>query len=304
MHFKVKPKVIVIVGPTASGKTGVSIEVAKKLNGEIISADSMQIYREMNIGTAKVTPEEADGIKHYLVDVANPSEEFSVAKYKSLAEEAIEEILAKGKAPIIVGGTGLYVSTLTNGIELSEEKDDDIIRKSLEKRFELEGIDSLYNELTEVDPESAQKIDKNNTRRVIRALEIFKSTGKTKTQLDKESIKETQYDYQIYGISIDRDELYDRINQRVDVMIEQGLIEEVKQLKEKYKFSKTALQGIGYKEVINFLDGNISKEEMIEIIKQESRRYAKRQMTWFRRDKSIKWYSRENIVNEIIKQNT
>lgn len=296
-----KRKVIVIVGPTASGKTGVSIDLAKKINGEIISADSMQIYKKMNIGTAKVTPEEADGIKHYLVDVLNPDEEFSVAKYKELAEQAIEEILKKGKVPIIVGGTGLYVSVLTNGIELSEEKEDNSIRILLEERVKKEGIDGLYSELQEIDPESALKIDKNNTRRVIRALEIYKLTGKTKTQADKDSIKEPKYDYSIYGILTDREELYNRINMRVDIMIEQGLIEEVKELREKYNFSKTALQGIGYKEVIEYLDGRVSKKEMIEKIKLESRRYAKRQMTWFKRDKNIKWYSRDEIVEGIMR---
>ena len=296
-----KRKVIVIVGPTASGKTGVSIDLAKKINGEIISADSMQIYKKMNIGTAKVTPEEADGIKHYLVDIVNPDEEFSVAKYKELAEQAIEEVLKKGKVPIIVGGTGLYVSVLTNGIELSEEKEDNSIRILLEERVKKEGIDGLYSELQEIDPESALKIDKNNTRRVIRALEIYKLTGKTKTQADKDSIKEPKYDYSTYGILTDREELYNRINMRVDIMIEQGLIEEVKELREKYNFSKTALQGIGYKEVIEYLDGRVSKEEMIEKIKLESRRYAKRQMTWFKRDKNIKWYSRDEIVEGIMR---
>ena len=296
-----KRKVIVIVGPTASGKTGVSIDLAKKINGEIISADSMQIYKKMNIGTAKVTPEEADGIKHYLVDIINPDEEFSVAKYKELAEQAIEEVLKKGKVPIIVGGTGLYVSVLTNGIELSEEKEDNSIRILLEERVKKEGIDGLYSELQEIDPESALKIDKNNTRRVIRALEIYKLTGKTKTQADKDSIKEPKYDYSTYGILTDREELYNRINMRVDIMIEQGLIEEVKELREKYNFSKTALQGIGYKEVIEYLDGRVSKEEMIEKIKLESRRYAKRQMTWFKRDKNIKWYSRDEIVEGIMR---
>ena len=295
-----KPKVIVIVGPTASGKSGVAIELAKKINGEIVSADSMQVYREMNIGTAKVTEEEAAGIKHYLIDVASPAETFNVAMYKSMAEEAIREIIAKGKTPIVVGGTGLYVSTLVNGIELSEVKNDDRIRKKLEERLTNEGIDVVFQELQKVDPEAAQVIDKNNTRRVIRALEIYEATGKTKTQLDRESIKEVAFDYQIFGILTDREELYDRLNKRVDCMIEQGLIEEVKSLREKYTFSQTALQGLGYKEVIEFLDGTITKEEMIEKLKMETRRYAKRQMTWFRRDDRIHWATRENILADIM----
>ena len=296
-----KPKVIVIVGPTASGKTGVSIELAKKINGEIISADSMQIYKEMNIGTAKVTEEEMQGIKHYMINIVEPNENFNVAKYRTMAEQAVREIIKKGKIPIIVGGTGLYISTLVNGIELSEEKDNQHIRAKLEEKYNTVGIEPLYEELKKIDPESAKKIDKNNIRRVIRALEIYKQTGKTKSELDRESIKETEFDYRLYGILIDREILYERINERVDMMINQGLIDEVRTLKEKYSFSKTALQGIGYKEVLSFLNNDISKEEMIECIKQESRRYAKRQMTWFKRDERIKWCSKEIIVEEIIK---
>ena len=297
-----KNKVIVIVGPTASGKSGVAVEVAKKINGEIVSADSMQIYREMNIGTAKVTEEEMQGVKHYLIDVVEPNEEFSVAKYKVLAEEAIDEIIEKNKTPIVVGGTGLYVNTLVNGVELTEEKDNDAIRRQLEKRYEIEGIEKLYHELESIDPESAMKIDKNNTRRVIRALEIYHNTGKTKSQLDKESLKEVKYDYKMFGILTDKEELHKRINYRVDKMIDDGLINEVESLRNRYKFSKTALQGIGYKEVIKFLDNKISKEEMIELIKQETRKYAKRQMTWFKRDIRIQWYSLDKIVDEILNQ--
>ncbi len=297
-----KNKVIVIVGPTASGKSGAAVEVAKKINGEIVSADSMQIYREMNIGTAKVTEEEMQGVKHYLIDVVEPNEEFSVAKYKVLAEEAIDEIIEKNKTPIVVGGTGLYVNTLVNGVELTEEKDNDAIRRQLEKRYEIEGIEKLYHELESIDPESAMKIDKNNTRRVIRALEIYHNTGKTKSQLDKESLKEVKYDYKMFGILTDKEELHKRINYRVDKMIDDGLINEVESLRNRYKFSKTALQGIGYKEVIKFLDNKISKEEMIELIKQETRKYAKRQMTWFKRDIRIQWYSLDKIVDEILNQ--
>ena len=261
-----KPKVIVIVGPTASGKTSASINVAKKLNGEIISADSMQIYREMNIGTAKVTKKEADGIKHYLVDVVNPDEVFNVTKYKELAEAAIEEILAKGKTPIIVGGTGLYVSTLINGIEFAEVGEDVEYRAQMTSLAEEKGSEYLHNELRKVDPEAADSIDMNNIRRVVRALEIFKLTGKTKTQLDIESRKEVKYDYRVYGIDTPREELYNRINIRVDKMFEEGLLEEVKYVNEKYQLSSTAIQGLGYKEVIEYIDGKVTFNEMVEIV--------------------------------------
>lgn len=298
-----KPKVIVIVGPTASGKTAISIELAKKINGEIVSADSMQIYREMNIGTAKPTEIEKENIKHYMIDIIEPSENFNVAKYKEKAQEAIEEILKKGKTPIVIGGTGLYINTLINGIEFKEIETDKNYREKLEKEVEEKGIDEVYKKLQEIDPEAAQTIDKNNVRRVIRALEIYKMTGKTKTQLDKESIKEVQYDYRIFGMLWEREELYDRINKRIDIMLEKGLIEEVKEVTRKYKMSNTALQGIGYKEVIEYLENKIDKESMIENLKMETRRYAKRQITWFKRDERIIWLSpknKEECINRMI----
>ena len=296
-----KPKVVVIVGPTASGKTAVSIELAKKINGEIISADSMQIYKYMDIGTAKPTKEEKDGIKHYLLDVVSPNETFNVAKYKSLAEEAIEEILSNGKTPIIVGGTGLYVNTLVNGIEFLQIEGDIEYRNLLIKKGYEEGAKILHNELAKIDPVAAENIDANNIRRVARALEIFKVTGKTKTQLDKESQKEVKYDYRMFGMEWDRQELYDRIDLRVDLMMQMGLVEEVKSIMDKFEISSTAIQGLGYKEVIEYLDGNISYEEMVEKLKLETRHYAKRQLTWFRRDKRIKWIKKDEAVSEIIK---
>ena len=242
-----KPKVIVIAGPTASGKTSTSIKIAKELKGEIISADSMQVYKEMNIGTAKPSMEERDGVMHYLMDIVSPDELYNVTMYKKMAEEAIEEILAKGKVPIIVGGTGLYISTLINGIEFSEVQEDTEYRNEMQALAESKGPNYLHDMLREVDPVAADSIDMNNIRRVIRALEIYKVTGKTKTQLDEESRKETKYDYMVYGIETPREKLYDRINLRVDKMLEEGLIEEVKSLLEKYELSKTALQGLGYR---------------------------------------------------------
>lgn len=289
-----KPKVIVIVGPTASGKTDLSIRLAKELNGEIISADSMQIYKKMTIGTAKPTKEEMQGIPHHMIDIVEPNEDFNVAKYKNMAEEKIEEVLSKGKQPIIVGGTGLYIDTLVNGIEFFDIENDFEYRAKLENEVKEKGVDWLYEELKKVDPEAADNIEKNNVRRVIRALEIYKVTGKTKTQLDKESIKGSKYDYIIFGLLWDREKLYERINLRVDRMLKDGLIEEVKSLIDNEGFSKTALQGLGYKEVVEYLEGNVSYEEMVEKIKMETRRYAKRQMTWFKRNQNIIWLEASN----------
>ena len=296
-----KPIVVVIVGPTASGKTSASIELAKKMNGEIISADSMQIYQEMNIGTAKPSKEEMNGVKHYLLDFLSPEENFNVTLYKEKAEEAIEEILKKGKTPIIVGGTGLYVSTLIHGIEFSEVPEDLKFRDEMGKMAEVKGKEYLHQELMKVDPVSAQNIDQNNVRRVIRALEIYHVTGKTKTELDAMSQKEVPYDYLVYGIETPREKLYERINLRVDKMLEAGLVEEVSYLVTHYQVSKTAMQGLGYKEVVEYLNHKLTYEEMVEKIKQESRRYAKRQLTWFRRETCITWCSLGTIVDTISK---
>ena len=296
-----KPQVIVIAGPTASGKTSASIKLAKLINGEIISADSMQIYKDMNIGTAKPTIEEMDGIKHYLIDVVSPEEEFNVTKYKKMAEDAIEEILAKNKIPIIVGGTGLYISTLINGIEFAEVSEDKEYRAEMTNLAISKGPKYLHDMLKEVDLEAALAIDMNNVRRVIRALEIYKLTGKTKTQLDIESRKEVKYDYRVYAIETEREKLYERINSRVDKMLDEGLIKEVKDLVKKYKISSTAIQGLGYKEVIEYIENKISYDDMIEKLKLETRRYAKRQLTWFRREKSIIWCNLDEIVEKIVK---
>lgn len=297
-----KPKVIVIVGPTASGKTSASIKLAKLIDGEIISADSMQIYKEMTIGTAKPTVEEREGIPHYLIDVVSPDETFNVTKYKELAEKAIEEILQKGKIPIIVGGTGLYVSTLINGIEFAEVGEDSEYRVEMTKLAEEKGAEFVHDMLRKVDPQAADNIDANNVRRVIRALEIHRLTGKTKTQLDMESRKEVKYDYKIYGIETPREELYNRINIRVDKMLEDGLLEEVEKIKNKYEISSTAIQGLGYKEVIEYIDEKISYDDMIEKLKMETRRYAKRQLTWFRREEKIRWFKLDEIVDKIVEE--
>lgn len=295
-----KAKVIVICGPTASGKTALSIEVAKKINGEIISCDSMQIYKDMNIGTAKPTKEEMGEIKHYLIDYVLPTERYSVAEYKKDAKKAIKEVIEKGKIPIIVGGTGLYVDSLIYEIEYPEIKFDEEYRKKLEKEVEEEGLEKLYEKAKKIDPIAIQKISKTDKKRILRVLEIYHATGKTKTEQEIISRKkEPEYDYKVYGLLWDRQKLYDRINLRVDIMIEQGLIEEVKTILKKYSKFPTAMQGLGYKEVVQYLNKEITKEEMIEKIKQETRRYAKRQMTWFRKNKQTIWLNAEDKQNNI-----
>ena len=265
-----KPKVIVICGPTASGKTALSIELAKKINGEIVSCDSMQIYKDMDIGTAKPTIEEMQGIKHYMLDFVSPDERYSVADYKKQAKQAIREIIEKGKVPIVVGGTGLYVDSLIYEIEYQDIEFDEKYRKQLEERSKKEGLEVLYNEAKKIDPEAITKISPNDKKRILRILEIYNATGKNKTEQEKESRKnEVEFDYKVYAISWDREKLYDRINQRVDIMIDQGLIEEVQKIYSKYNKFPTAMQGLGYKEVLEYLEGKCNKQEMIDKINQE-----------------------------------
>lgn len=293
-----KPKIVVICGPTASGKTALGIQVAQQANGEIISSDSMQIYKDMDIGTAKPTPEERAQAVHHLVDFVSPDQRYSVADFKKDATEKIEDILSRGKLPIIVGGTGLYVNSLIHNIEYKEEITD------IEYRNELEKVDleTLYKQAQEIDPEAAAKVSQNDRKRITRILEIYHTTGKTKTQMEAESRKEVKYDYKIFVLTPERDKLYERINLRVDLMMQAGLVDEVKQLLQKYNEFPTAMQGLGYKEVKEYLDGDITEEEMVEKIKQESRHYAKRQLTWFRQYKDATWLDTfdENNVKIIL----
>ena len=308
MNNKIKPKVIVIVGPTASGKTALSIELAKKINGEIISCDSMQIYKDLNIGSAKPTIEEMQGIKHYLIDEIEPTQRFSVAEYKKRAEKAIEEIIKKGKMPIVVGGTGLYANSLIYGIEYNEIKYDEKYRNELMKFAQTEeGLESLFEKARKIDPKAMEKISKNDKKRIIRILEIYNSTGATKTEQEKESRKnDVKYDYKVFALNMERSVLYERINKRVDIMLEQGLIEEVKSILKKYNEFPTAMQAIGYKEIVEYFNGDLTKQEAIEKIKQESRRYAKRQITWFKKIANVKWLDGldkiQNNVNIIMEE--
>ncbi|MCI8616673.1 MAG: tRNA (adenosine(37)-N6)-dimethylallyltransferase MiaA [Clostridia bacterium] len=288
-----KPKVIVICGPTASGKTALSIELAKKINGEIVSADSMQIYKDMDIGTAKPSIEEMQYIKHYLLDFVSPDERYSVAQYKKDAKNAIKEIITKGKTPIIVGGTGLYVDSLIYEIEYNDIELDENYRKELEYLIDIKGLEELYKKAVEIDPVAMEKISQNDKKRIMRILEIYKATGKTKTEQEIESRKNpVEYDYKVFAINWDREKLYQRINKRVDIMVEQGLIKEVENIVKKYNKFPTAMQGLGYKKVVQYIEGNCTKDEMIEKIKMETRRYAKRQLTWFRKNKQTIWLER------------
>lgn len=302
-----KPKIIVICGPTASGKTALSIELAKQINGEIVSADSMQIYKDMDIGSAKPTKQEMQGITHYMIDFVSPENRYSVAEYKKQATTAIKEILKKGKIPIIVGGTGLYIDSLIYNIEYQDMEYDKEYREELEMIVEQDGLDKLYDIAVKIDTQAMKTISKNDKKRILRVLEIYHQTGKTKTQQEQESKRnEVEYDYKVFAINMDRQILYDRINRRVDIMIDQGLIQEVENIIKKYKCYPTAMQALGYKEIKEYLEGKLSKEEAIEKIKQETRRYAKRQLTWFRKNKQTIWIDgqsdKKKNIDIILKQ--
>ncbi len=283
--------VILIVGPTASGKTGVSIELAKLLNGSIVSADSMQIYRHMNIGTAKPDAEEMSSICHYMIDEVNPNESFSVAKYRELALQYINSILEQGKRPIVVGGTGLYINSLMYNISFSETICDNELRESLKREAVEKGNRHLHEKLRIIDPTAASRIHENDVKRVIRAIEVYTHTNKTISEHARVSrLVPPPYRYIPFGLNWDRKELYERIDTRVDRMIDNGLIDEVKKLVEMgYNKGTTAMQGIGYKEILSYLNGECSLDETISILKRNTRRYAKRQLTWFRRIQEIKW---------------
>lgn len=282
---------VVIAGPTASGKTALAIDIAKELGGEIISADSMQIYREMNIGTAKPTAEEMCGVPHHMLDIADPCENFSLWKFARAAHEAINDVYSRGKLPILAGGTGLYTDTIVHNIELSEAGGDNSVREELMKKARSGGMAELYKKLTETDPESAAKLCENDVKRVVRALEIYYLTGKTKSENDEISKKSKKiYNYLYFAIETEREILYNRINTRVDEMVKRGLFEEVSDIKNKYGFiNTTAMQGIGYREVLYYLRGLVTRTETEELIKRNTRRLAKRQMTWLRKNDEVIW---------------
>ncbi len=291
------------VGQQLLGKQHYLLNLQVKSIGEIVSADSMQIYQDMDIGSAKPTKEEMQGIKHYLLDFVSPKNRYSVADYKKEATNAIEEIIKKGKTPIVVGGTGLYIDSLIYNIDYPEIEFDEEYRKNLEKRVEQEGLKNLYDEATKIDEEAMKRISPNDQKRILRVLEVYHQTGKTKTEQEIESRKkEVPYDYYVFALTMERQILYDRINKRVDIMIEQGLIEEVQTIMAKYKEYPTAMQALGYKEIKEYLEGKTTKEEAIQKVKQETRRYAKRQLTWFRKNKQTIWLDATNQKEENIKR--
>jgi len=301
-----KSKILVIAGPTAVGKTKIAIETAKRLNGEIISADSMQIYKKMDIGTAKPTVEEMGGIPHHLLSIVEIGEKFSVVDFQKMAFDCIEDILSRGKVPIVCGGTGLYINGLVEEIDYGEVTSSEELREELEKVAKEKGNEYLYEELKSVDKDAAEKIKLNDTKRLIRALEVYRMTGTTITEFQRRSKeKEKKYDYIVVGLSMDREKLYERINLRVDEMMKCGLLEEAKDvLAEMGANDKlTSFQAIGYKEFLPFFNGECTLEEVAEMIKQEPRRYAKRQITWFKRTPGLRWvdvYEDAPAVDKIV----
>ena len=293
-----KPFVVVVLGPTASGKTSLGIEIAEKFDGEIVSADSMQIYENMDIATAKPTADELSRVRHHLIGFVPVGEKFSVAKYKEKATQVIDDILSRGKLPVVVGGTGFYIDTLVKNTEFLDCEESDI-REKLEARCEENGIETLYNELKDIDPKTADRLHINDNKRIIRALEVYYSTGKTISEQDEAShLNESKYRWCLIGLKAqDRQYLYDRINLRVDKMLEEGLIEETENFFES-EVSSTAAQAIGYKELKPYIDSLVTLEEAVEKLKMESRRYAKRQLTWFRRNTDIHWLDIDTLTSE------
>ncbi len=284
-------QILVVAGPTASGKTGLAVRLAKEFGGEVVSADSMQIYEYMNIASAKPTEEEMQGIPHHLLSIVSPFDPFSVADYVKRAKEAISDILGRGKLPIVAGGTGLYISSLVDNIQFAEETPDPTVRMRLLEEVEKKGIEPLYQRLQEIDPQAAENIHPNNTKRVVRALEIYETTGMTLTEQNLRSRQEPPaFSSFMLALSPARDVLYERIDRRVDEMVEMGLFQETKQL-QAMGLTKTmqSMQGIGYKEAFDYLDGILTREECIQAVKQATRHYAKRQLTWFRRDSRYHW---------------
>lgn len=293
-----RQKVIAVVGPTASGKSGLAIEIAKHFSGEIISADSMQIYKGMDIATAKPTADEMGGIPHHMISCIDSNTHFSVADYQIMAQKHIAQVAQNGHLPIVVGGTGLYIDTLLRHIQLSADTNDAQIRQKLYERLEDEGIAVLLNELKEIDPATGGKLHENDVKRVIRALEVYYASGKTMTQQNELSLQTpTPYDTLYIGLTAkDRDFLYERINRRVDEMLENGMLEEARAQYESFP-EGTSVQAIGYKELIPYFQGEKSLEACIETLKQSTRRYAKRQLTWLRKNEAIHWLYIDEIAD-------
>ncbi len=292
-----KQPLIILTGPTASGKTALSVELAKRIGGEIISADSMQVYRHMDVGSAKVTVEEMDGVPHHLIDVLDPQDAFNVVTFQEMAKEAMRKIYANGHIPIVAGGTGFYIQALLYDIDFTDNDGDMEYRHQLEELANDQGAEVLHAMLREVDPPSAEAIHANNVKRVIRALEFYKKTGQRISEHNEEERqKESPYNFAYYVLNMDRATLYERIDLRVDKMLEAGLEEEVKHLKAMgCTRDMVSMQGLGYKEILDYLNGELSLEEAVYILKRDTRHFAKRQLTWFKREKEVTWVTQENF---------
>lgn len=295
-----KNKLVIIAGPTAVGKTENSIRLAKAINGEIISADSMQVYKRMDIGSAKIMPEEMQGIRHHLIDVLEPTEEFNIVRFQTMAKKAVQEIVSNGKIPILVGGTGFYIQSLLYDIDFKEEENiDTTLRESLQHFADTNGKEALHERLKEIDPESAEAIPPGNVKRVIRAIEFYETHHEKISSHNKEQKeKESPYNFAFFVLTDERPILYERIDKRVDSMLKNGLIDEVKALQaEGLTRSHISMQGLGYKEILAYLEGEITLEEAIYILKRDTRHFAKRQITWFKREKEVKWLDKSKFVH-------
>ncbi len=287
----IKRPLVILTGPTAVGKTALSIALAKAIGGEIISADSMQVYRHMDIGSAKIMPEEMEGVPHHLIDVLEPAEEFNVVVFQKLAKQAVEEIYSRGHIPILVGGTGFYIQALVYDIDFTENNEDTALRQALEEQARREGADVLYERLRAVDPESCESIHAHNIKRVIRAIEFYEKTGKKISDHNREQRQnDSPYHFAYFVLTDSRDKIYQRIDERVDLMMAHGLMEEVRALRDRgCRRDMVSMQGLGYKELLACLEGEISLEEAVYLIKRDTRHFAKRQLTWFRREKEVIW---------------
>lgn len=295
-----KKPLVILTGPTSVGKTSLSISLAKAINGEIISADSMQVYKYMDIGTAKIKPEETDGVAHYLIDELDPDEEFNVVKFKQLSNKYMEQIYEKNKVPLLVGGTGFYIQAVLYDIDFTENEADNSYRAYLQQLLQEHGNEYLHQMLREKDPISAASIHPNNSKRVIRALEYLKLTGERISQHNEQQrSKSSPYNFCYFVLNRNRADLYDTINRRVDLMMKEGLVDEVKALKAAgYTRELVSMQGLGYKELLAYLDGEYSLEEAVDILKRDTRHFAKRQLTWFKREKDVTWVDKDNYKTE------
>ena len=292
-----KKPLIVLTGPTAAGKSALAVSLAREIGGEIISADSMQVYRHMNIGSAKITQEEMAGIPHYLIDILEPDEEFHVVRFQSLAKEAIKTIYDKGKIPILAGGTGFYIQSVLYDIDFTETKEDEVFRGQLERFAKEQGNEALFERLRRIDPKSCEVLHANNVKRVIRAIEFYEKTGKRISEHNEEQHgKESPYRFLYFVLTDERSRLYEKIDQRVDAMLDAGLVDEVQGLKDMGCTSElVSMQGLGYKEMLEYLDGECTLEDAVYRIKRDTRHFAKRQLTWFRREKDVTWISRQDF---------